>query len=299
MRPGPRLRVGISFSRGVMRYVEVERRESGWGLVRLGSCDFEFNAERELFGTEHSHKLDVIRSAISDVFSETGSDVVRCVIPAASTMGFRTAVEEAASESEKDATISVEASILTGGKVEGDLFPTMGQPAGSGAPVPVHVYHADEQLTGRVRDVCSAFGDTPLELVPSPTAVYHGVWPLLEAGSATCVLLVGAYDHYTEYQVIVEATRRADTVIVTSNVADRMYFSLDVVRRLGMDVNSVEHVLLHGDSVDGALMEALHDVWSGRVELANPGPVVNLEEGRLEADFGFEAFLTTVGAAVY
>ncbi len=294
-----RSRVGISFSRGVMRYVEVERRDADWGLVRLGSCDFEFNAERELFGEVASRKLDVIRSAVADVFSSTVVDAVRCVVPAACTTAFRTAVNVEASEPERELQLAFEASLLTGGKTGGDLYPTMGTAQGSSAPVPVHVYHVDGEITDRVRDACSVFGDTPLDFVPSATAVYHGIWPLVEASAATCVLLVGAYDHYTEYQVIVDATRRADTVIDACDEADRMYFSLDAVRRLGMDVNSVDKVLLHGDSVDNSLVGALHDVWSGRVELANPGPVVNLEEGRLEADFGFEAFLTTVGAAVY
>ncbi len=299
MSPDAHTRVGISFSRGVMRYVEVERRESGWGLVRLGSCDFEFNAERELFGSAASRKLDVMRRAVSDVFSSTGVDEVRCVVPAACTTAFRTAVEETATPSERESMLAFEASLLTGGKTGGDLYPTKGNAVGSGAPIPVHVYHVDGQISDRVGDVCSVFGDTPLHLVPSATAVYHGAWPLIETSAASCVLLLGAYDQYTEYQVIVHATRRADTVIEARDESDRIYFSLDAVRRLGMDVNSVEKVLLHGDRVDGSLMGALHDVWSGRVELANPGPVVNLEEGRLEADFGFEAFLTTVGAAVY
>jgi len=294
-----RSRVGISFSRGVMRYVEVDRRESGWGLVRLGSCDFEFNAERELFGDVMSRKLDVMRSAVSDVFASTFTGVVRCVVPAASTTAFRTAVEETDSRDQRESMLAFEASVLTAGKTGGDLYPTEGTPQEPGAPVPVHVYHVDEETTTRVRHVCSVFDDTPIEPVPSATAVYHGVWPLIASSAPSCVLLLGAYDQYTEYQVILDGTRRADTVVDAGEEADRIYFSLDAVRRLGIDVNRVDNVLLHGDRVDGSLIAALHEVWTGRVELANPGPVVQLEEGRLEADFGFEAFLATVGAAIY
>lgn len=289
---------GISFSGSVMRYAEIERAGSVTRLLRLGNCDFEFDAASELFSPSRPSRLDVIREALSDVFSGTTADVVRAVIPGDQLVLFQTMVGRDSSPGERNRQIALETRVLVGEDADGDLFPAGGKPDESHAWVPVHVAHAGTHMAERVKQVGTIFGDVSFQMIPRATAVYQAMHALQAlAGWETC-LVIGAFDGSTEFQLMMDGNRQGDVVYPVTDPADRLYFALEALSAWNVGHHDVARVVLHGDCVDGPLIDAMNDVWGTRAVLANPGPAVRLEEGRLEASFGFEAFLATVGAAI-
>lgn len=281
-----------------MRYAEIERAGDIVRLLRLGNCDFEFDAASELFSRSGPSRLHVIRDALSDVFSGTMADVVRAVIPADLMVSFQTGVSPNASPSDRNRQIALETRVLVGENADGDLFPVAGMPSGEQGTVPVHVSHAGTFMAERIMDVGNVFGDVSFEMMPRGTAVFNGMHAIQEQTGVRTCLLVGAFEGSTEYQIIVDGVRHGDLVQPVTHATDRVYFSLESLSVFDILPDDIEQVVLHGDRVDGPLIDQMNDTWGTRAVLANPSPAVRLEEGRLEASFGFEAFLATIGAAI-
>lgn len=281
-----------------MRYAEIERAGSVTRLLRLGNCDFEFDAASELFSPSRPTRLNVIREALSDVFSGTTADVVRAVIPGDQLVMFQTVVGLESTPADRNRQIAMETRVLAGEEADGDLFPVSGTANDASSQIPVHVAHAGTHMAERVMDVGTIFGDVNFEMIPRATAVYNAMHALQAQAGWETSLVIGAFDGSTEFQLIVDGIRCGDLVYTVIDPSDRLYFALEALSVWGMGPDQVAKVVLHGDRVDGPLIDAMNDVWGTRAILANPGPAVRLEEGRLEASFGFEAFLATVGAAI-
>ncbi|MEQ9103913.1 MAG: hypothetical protein RIE53_04385 [Rhodothermales bacterium] len=289
---------GISFSGSVMRYAEIERAGSVTRLLRLGNCDFEFDAASELFSPSRPTRLEVIREALSDVFSGTTADVVRAVVPGDQLVMFQTRVGRDAGPAERNRQIALETRVLAGEDADGDLFPAGGAGDDHESSVPVHVAHAGTHMAERVMQVGAVFGDVTFQMIPRSTAVHQAMYAVQARTGWETSLVVGAFDGSTEYQFMVDGDRKGDVVHAVTHPMDRLYFALEALSAWNINPADVARVVLHGDRVDGPLIDAMNDVWGTRAVLANPGPAVRLEEGRLEASFGFEAFLATVGAAI-
>ena len=289
---------GIAFCGSVMRYAEVERSGSAIRLIRLGNCDFEFNAADELFAAARPSRLDVIKDALSDVFSGTTAATVRAVLPAHVLTSFHTVVPANATEAVRNRQIALEAQTLVGVDADGDLFPAAGIADPDATLIPVFVAHAPRRIAERVRTVGTVFGDVVVEMIPRQTAVHSALNAVQQVTGAARTLVVGAFPGRTEYQFVDGGQRVAEAEFTVEEPGDRAYFSLEVLHRFGVDPSAVEAVWLHGDRVDGPLLDIMNDTWGVRSCIANPGPAVELEEGRLEASFGFEAFMATIGAAV-
>jgi hypothetical protein len=281
-----------------MRYAEIERAGSVTRLLRLGNCDFEFDAASELFSPTRPTRLGVIREALSDVFSGTTADVVRAVIPGDQLVMFQTRVACDSGSAERNRQIALETRVLAGEDADGDLFPTGGTSDDDEALVPVHVAHAGTHMAKRVMDIGAVFGDVSFQMIPRSTAVHQAMYAVQAQTGWEPSLVVGAFDGGTEYQFIQDGDRKGDLVYPVTTPMDRLYFALEALSAWNIRPENVARVVMHGDRVDGPLIDAMNDAWGTRAVLANPGPAVRLEEGRLEASFGFEAFLATVGAAV-
>lgn len=289
---------GLAFSGSVMRYAEVERSGNDVRLVRLGNCDFEFDAAKELFSVTRSTRLDVIREAVSDVFAGTSAETARAVLPTDILTSFRTVVPSDASEAVRNRQIALEAQTLVGTAADGDLFPAAGHRSPDDTLIPVFVAHAPKRIAERLRSVGSVFGTVRMDMMPRQGAVHSAVNAIQQVTGALRTLVIGAYPGRTEYQFVADGQRVAEAEYDTGAVSDSVYYSLDMLARSAIDPADVEAVWLHGDCVDGPLLDAMNETWGVRLHLANPGPAVRLEEGRLEASFGFEAFMATIGAAV-
>ncbi len=72
---------GLELTGSVLRYTEIEQTGPSVRLLRLGNCDFEFDAQADLYSAGDSAHLEPIGEALADVFERTTASVFRFAVP--------------------------------------------------------------------------------------------------------------------------------------------------------------------------------------------------------------------------
>lgn len=293
---------GVEFLGSVMRYSEIERIGASYRLLRLGNCDFEFDAGARLYGSEDGGYLDTIKDALADVFSGVTSCAFHFVLPSSVTTSFQTVLPDSIGEQDRRRQLAFETRLMTGGASGGEIFssdsrtPETVVDGLSG----VQVTHLPEPIASRLRGVADVFEGQPVELVPRQSAVAQAAWVYArkcgeEVGSR---LLVGAYADFTEYQILVD-DRQVRTGRNPVHVApDRLYYALRSMDLAGLKTAEVMSILLYGDRVDAPFVDLMQRTFGSRAEVFNPGPIVDLDENRVDPGFAIEGFVPCLGAAL-
>jgi len=63
-----RARAGIDIYGTVLRYAEVEQRGPRYQLLRLGSCDFDFDIAEAMLQASSPEHIEALTDALNDVF---------------------------------------------------------------------------------------------------------------------------------------------------------------------------------------------------------------------------------------
>lgn len=305
---------GLELSGRVLRYTEIEQTGPTVRLLRLGNCDFEFDAEADLFSAEPPSRLDILTDALADVFENSTATVFRFAVPPSHLTSFSALVPVESDSTVRSDLIASEASVL-GVPMDGDLFPSPGSAAGRSG-VRMHVARAPRIIRDRVVDLCDGIpsptgtskdvqedarsrtgGSRHVGLVPSSSAVRH-LHVHLNGDSGGTVLLVGCYPGSTEYTVLDGGEAALEWTDDMHHPVDRLYFCLDVLDRASVTVPAVAAVHLYGPNADDEVRDVLTPVFGGRVGRLDPCPAVNVSPDQFDADFRFESYAACIGAAL-
>ncbi|NNF04842.1 MAG: hypothetical protein HKN17_10285 [Rhodothermales bacterium] len=297
---------GLELSGHTLRYTEVEQTGSAVRLLRLGNCDFDFDAEADLFSGTEPRRLETLAEAIEDVFENTTATVFRFAVPPAHLTSFTALVPAESDTTLRGDLIAAEAVVL-GVPLGGDLFPSQGTSVRRSG-LRMHVSHASKTLRDRVTSLCenipggeeasgSAVADRHVALLPSSTAVRH-LHVNLDGDGDGPALLLGCYPGATEYTVLRGAEPALEWADDLDHPVDRLYFCLDVLDRVSVTVPSVSSVRLYGPDADDDVLAQVRSVFGARARRLNPCPAVNVSPDQFDPEFRFESFGACIGAAL-
>lgn len=283
-----------------MRYAEVEHSDGRYRLLRLGNCEFEFDASTVVFGQGPRHLRNAVREALGDIFQDTEASLFRFVIPSDLQTRFTTAVPVEADVNQRSALIGYETRLFTGNKEGGDVFPAHLRSDPESGAQRFAVSHIDESVSETLRDLSSIFPGVPVQMSPSMMAATLAFRHVAhrEQLPGRCYLVVGCNESSSDIILMRGAEPQAQDHVETVHPTDVAYHALLTCSRNGRAWHQVDGVFIHGRRTGNDVVSALSDAFGDRVETLNPGVIVDLEEDRFEADFPIEAFVPVIGAAI-
>jgi len=300
-------RAGIDIYGRVMRYAEVEQYGARYRLLRLGSCDFEFAIGDELFGSRDPEHLATIIEAIRDVFQGSVARELCLAIHPPRGISYFSMAPPDATELVKRAQFEREAKLLTD-PTSGDLSLTSELAHAETLPdgdvvewhqilaLPAIVYSS---LRTIVRDLSIS--------AAYPMSSMHGIANALNRlhlKEALCpddrplVLAVGYYPTHFEYTVVRHGEWTFCHYTNPGDEADSVYFTLALLRQLGLHPNKVGRIFIYGivsDIEDFAAMETIFDIVPEKLDAI---PIVDLDASSLSSGFDFESYAPCIGISL-
>lgn len=291
---------GVEFSRDLMRYAEVEQHDGHLKLLRLGNCEFEFDAEAVLYEGKDPALLEAVRDAMADIFRDTQASGFRFVIPSRWQTRFTTAVPMEADVNLRSALIGYETRLFTENREGGDIFPAhLRSDPDSGAQM-FAVSHIDDAVSRSIKNLQSVFPEAAFDLSPSMMAATLSFRHVAHRRQlpASHYLLVGAHAHHTDYILMKGAEPLTQESVDVTSPQDQAYRALLCCSRFGVSWQDIGHVFIYGSPTDQPMLDALQEAFGPSVERINPGVVVGLEADHFGESFPIEAFLPVMGAAI-
>jgi len=296
----PQSTAGVEFVGNLMRYAEVEYDGTSHKLLRLGNCEFEFNASDVVYSGGFPQRIETIQDALKDVFQDTISSSFRFALPSSSLTRFESLVPTDAPEQTAKAQIGFETHLMSGGEAEGDVFP--GEPYQKFNPLVsgYAVHHLSQQISERLKELCEIFPDQTKSHLPSPNSSVRTFRKLLELGKVPTgnALLIGCYPEHTDYIALSGGIPIKLISRNTPTEADRVYFGHEAIQRLPDSSFLNTAVYVYGHTSMQPVLDLLALDFQDAVSVLNPGPIVELDESRFEKDFPIQAFVPCLGAAI-
>lgn len=291
-----RVQSGLFFDGAAMRYAEVEHGSSALRLHRLGSCDFEFDAEQAVFRGGSAH-VSTIQEALLDVFSETSSRHFTIVVPATECVAFYSPISSTLTDDERKDHLEGEARLVTG--AEGPLAVTsdvVGSEDAEGEEVVWHhVATMPQTRWDRLEDMLSVFEGSQYRYLTRMQAAAR-VARQFEAPEADAArLLVGRDDGSTELGLVVGRRLRSTEVAAVTDPADICYHALAEMKRSGISLRKVSDVFLFGDE-DKELEAELAKLVSPKVARMDPLTIVSNAPADVKFDPG--QYVLSIGGAL-
>ncbi len=291
---------GVEFVGNLMRYAEVENDISSPRLLRLGNCEFEFDAAAVVYSGWAPQHIETIQSALKDVFRDTTSSAIRFVLPSSTLTRFESLRSRDVQGVDTKVQIGFETLLLNGGEQGGDVFPGDSIQKFNSDISGYAVHHLSQGISQRLARLCEVFPQQAKGHIPSANASIRSYRRLMDLQQAPKgnVLLLGCYPESTDYiGLSAEATLKSIS-IDTPTDSDRVYFAYEVLSR--MQKATFDNCLLavYGHSISAPFISLLTQEFGKRVSILNPGPMVNLDQNRFEKGFPIQAFVPCLGASI-
>lgn len=298
-----RPRAGIELQGSVLRYAELERQEARYHLLRLGSCDFDFDVVAEL-QSQAPRYLDVVAEALCDVLSGTRASEIEVALHPLQVLTFGSLQPESIDPGVLHQRLIAESVWLSGQEAtvfrlyfESGWVQTL--PEGERLrwyQVLVLPAHVEQNLAQVLRRApCSAFR---IRLSTAGVAKTLSRMPGPEPGLPPEVgLAIGCYETHTEYTLC----RRGSWMLshyMQGPGANASYFSLALLHKLGLAAGMVEQLMLYGTHVTDTLMEALRPLFPVEPVRLNPLVLTTLDPRSLASSFEVEAYVPCIGVAL-
>lgn len=304
-----RARVGLELVDSVLRYAAVEEKDDALRLLRLGRCDFDFDAaERLLAGGEESG-LEAVVGAIEDVFDGIDATHFHLVVHSPASTVFAAPVPSGASPAERNEQLHWEAGQLMG--LDEEAFKIVVHPAHSedrGTHGPVDWFYVTALRRDVYSNLVALLNRARERVVPhfagsayAASAVTQAIQPIA-AGAAEEAsisrLLVGQYANHIEYTLC-----RPDGAFMScywngEGPGDTAYAAAQLVDQAGESLISLDEVLLYGPAVDEQAMDELTALTSQPPERFNPFEALNVDTGRVEDDFSYWEYVPSIGVTL-
>lgn len=304
-------RAGIDIYQNVLRYAEIEQYGDRYRLLRLGSCDFDFDVSFELVHSENSTNLETVTEAVRDVFAGSVSEQLNIALHPPGGYAFFTPLATTLSEAERGARIDQEIDLLTRTaagaaslRVASDLVyeETM-----DGRSISwYHVWAMPDTIHDRFQRIFQAlpYPTNRLRLsMQAAAAVVANLNGRLRgrvsaSGKPAYSLVIGCYGTQVEYTLCRGAQWYFSHHGTVQGSADSAYFAATLLKKLGIAPSEVAGVYMYGRDVVGADFSVFNAVFGMLPVPLNPMQVVDLDPGSLSADFDAEAYVPCIGVAL-
>lgn len=300
-------RAGIDILGRVLRYAEVEQYGTRYRLLRLGSCDFDFDVMQALAGNEAEERLTTISEALADVFSGTVASTLHVTLHPSDSYSFFTPLPSSTDGPSRKVRLQQEAALLAG--VSSPLHLTAdalySETVGEDDRFDwVHVLAVREPIHSNFSRI--------LQVLPPPR---HRLMASMQAASVVAgrvlrglpeghpaaeehTLTIGWYDTHLEYVVSRGGDWYFSQYAAAPTISDGLYYAVAMLQRLGVAPAHVKRLYFYGTRIDPSAHDLLTSIFGAAPERLNPLDVIDLDRSNLTADFDAEAYVPCVGAAL-
>lgn len=299
-------RAAIDIYDRVLRYAEVEQYGSRYRLLRLGSCDFDFDLGHELVNVTNGKHLVTVADALRDVFAGSVATTLNVTIHPPGCFSFFSALPSNTDASDRKVRLQQEAALLAGTEtpvhITADAVHT--QALESGGQVDwVHVLAIDEPVQQRIDMLAGKLPHPRRRLMVSMHAAAATIgrlqrWPSGESQRGPFILAIGWYRDHIEYTLCHEQQWYFSKHSEAVPPVDVAYFAAAMLDQLKLRPSLVRRVYVYGNDVDLSLFSDLETVFELEAHRLNPLTVLDLDPGSLDSDFDAEAYVGCVGAAL-
>lgn len=299
-------RAAIDIYDRVLRYAEVEQYGSRYRLLRLGSCDFDFDVGHELVIPENGKQLLTVADALRDVFSGSVAATLNITIHPPRCFSFFSPLPTDSDAGDRKIRLQQEAALLTGTEesvhITADAVHT--QALKSGGEVDwVHVLAVDEAVQSRVERLASKLPQPRRRLMVGMHAAASTIarlqrWPSGESRRGPFLLAIGWYADHVEYTLCQDQQWYFSKHTEAVPPVDVAYFAAAMMDHLRLKPSQVRRIYLYGNGIDLSLFSDLETVFELEAHRLNPLSVLDLDPGSLASDFDAEAYVGCVGAAL-
>lgn len=295
-------RASIDLQGRDLRYAEVEQYGARYRLLRLGSCDFDFDVTRELVQEPESSKLISVREALKDVLSGSVASVMRFVLHPPAVRTFFSAVPADLPRSSLHIRAQQEAALLYGVgpsltvdhevavETEGDGTPAAWQ----------SVSVTLQDVRRKLARLAAALPGSEVEVLSSRVASGHALrryQRLRDEDDRHVVLAVGCYADHFDLAVGANGEWLYSHSSPGAHESDAAYFSAEILRRLGYAPHDVGRILTFG-STPRPEFPSFARLYAVRPVIFDPLMLVNLDPTTIKDDFEGGAYLPCVGGAL-
>ncbi len=306
---GAFVRAGVDLYESTLRYAEVERNGSDYKLLKLGSCEFDFNMARSLSEGAQAAQLETLNEALNDVFSESVATELNVVFHPSNCFSFFTPLYVDLTEDERKWRLQEEATLLTSSTpplplhLTADVVRT--EKLDNGRVVEwFHVLGVHERIHGQLHEILSTLPHEHFRFNLSTRGTANAIEAMarnenMVAGSeAPYALAIGYYKTHIEYVLCQDFVWHYSHYTDTSTPTDSVYFALSLLRRLNIDRAGVGQLFIYGEDIDAEVFSVLQEIFKKTPEVLNPMEIVSLDRKGPGMHFTAEAYAPCIGIAM-
>lgn len=199
----------IGLRGSTLRYAEIvrpspESTATAPKLRRLGACDFDFDAEQTVLGSEETARLAVIERALRQVFHDSVAEALVVTAHPTSTINFFSALPDALDGTQRREQLRQEAALMADVSASQPVriraVPTRAQRLPSGLFQWHHVLYVAETVHARLTRLARALEVSAYDIVDTRRATSSGLRATSSPTDETThlALVVGTYAEHTE-----------------------------------------------------------------------------------------------------
>ncbi len=286
-----------------MRYAEVEQYNGSYRLLRLGSCDFEFEAGRDIFDADRPAHLDTIAEAVADVFGGTVATELRVAIHPPVGQAFFSPCAVSLTPAACRQQLEREAVLLSG--QDPAAFSLATDPVREEALPDGETVQWYQTLV-LPRTVSDRIGEVSRVLqvaLHRPMTSMQGVAQVLtclarrqpQPPGRPLTLALGWYPARVEVVVCRGHSWVTSLALPGGPAADVLFATVMLLHRLQIDPGDVGQVYVYGIGIQPDAFDLFERAFGAPPEKLNAVPVVNLDPASLAVNFDVEAYAPCIG----
>jgi hypothetical protein len=301
--------VGLELVDSVLRYAALEREKDAHRLLRLGRCDFDFDAAAWLLKDESPSPLETMAKAIGEVLDDIEAVHFHLVVHPPACTVFSAPIAADADAAERNERLHWEAGQLMG--LDEEIFKIVVHPLRSETHEelgPVDWYyvmalervvyenlvslleHAREQVVPHFSGSVQAASAVAVRSVQT-SSVDEEVTP-------TTKLLVGQYSDRTEYAITRTTEGSTSCYWEGGSIEDATYAVAQLGESVGETLRSIDEVLLYGPSPREHELDELTELLGEEPRRFNPFEALDIETGRVADEFSYWEYVPSVGVTI-
>ena len=305
-----RARAGIDIYEKVLRYAEVEQRGPRYQLLRLGSCDFDFDVADAVLDAANPEHLEALTDALNDVFEGSVAARLHVTLHPPTCFSFFTALPVEVAREERKQRLLREAALLTRSGTPQPLRLTA-DPVytetleDSKAIEWYHVLALNERLHARFDRICRMLPQSHHRMTLSMHAVANAVERIERRGGdgarrqgAPFSLALGWYPTHIEFTLCRHARWYFSHFAEAATPDDAAYFALALTGRLGIKQGAVGRIFIYGGFKKPEDFAELAYVFPAEPESLNPMQLIDLDADSMAASFDHTAYAPCLGVTL-
>ncbi len=292
-----RVQASIDLCGTTLRYAAVEVYDTHRRLLRLGSCDFDFDVLEVLSRPTAPDSQSIFTEALGDIFEGAPSEQLHVVLHPDSCPAFLVPLPGGLAAPDRQARLEQDAALLTR-TTTAHLATSFVRAEAVGTTEHVewvHVLLVPERIRRRFHQLTAALPFSDFQWNVSMQGAARAIRRLAPEEPAY-TLVLGRYADHTEYVLCRGRQWQYSHYVTAPTPADSAYFARALTERMGVAPEAVERILVYGPEGQVDALTPFHRVLGAAPESLDPMPLVDFDSNNMAADFDPGVYLPCIGA---